>query len=291
MSQLSDDSALRGVIARVPILAEATELTVSVLLGGLSNITYLVVADGVECVVRITGHNGEVLGIDREREAVIARRAADAGIGPEILDFFLPEGHSVTRYLADAHRLSESEFASADMIPRIAARLKQVHQLNPVDGVFDPYKDIARWLVVVDEVGTPRPQRLRPLLQQVARIERSHAVNRVVTNVLCHNDTFYRNYLDDGTLWLIDWEFAAMGDPLYDLAGVSCWIDSASRDLLLREYFGHVDPTVRQHLDDLVAVYLCWCVVWSLVQIGETVIDVNFQDLAQEYLDMAEQSS
>ena len=291
MSQLPDDSALRGMIARVPVLAGASELMVSMLPGGLSNTTYLVVADGVECVVRITGHNGEVLGIDREREAVIARRAADAGIGPEVLDFFLPEGHSVTRYLADAHPLSESEFASADMIPRVAARLKQVHQLDPVDSVFNPYENIARWLVVADEVGTPRPQRLGALLGQVAQIERSHVANRVITNVLCHNDTFYRNYLDDGTLWLIDWEFAAMGDPLYDLAGVSYRIDSASRDLLLREYFGHVDPTVRKHLDDLVAVYLCRCVAWSLVQIGETVIDVNFQDLAQEYLDMAERST
>ena len=291
MTQLPDDPELREVIARVPFLAQAAEVTAVLLPGGFSNTTYLVVADGTECVVRVTGHNDELLGIDREREAAISRCAADAGIGPEVLAFFLPEGHSVTRYLAGAHPLSQREFASADMIPRVAARLKEVHQLGAVDGVFDPYRDIARWLVVVDDSGTLRSPRLARLVERVAQIKRSHLSERVVTRVLCHNDTFYRNYLDDGTLWLIDWEFAGMGDAFYDLAGVAYRIDAEARDLLLTGYFGFLDSGMRQTLDDLVLVYLCWCVLWSLVQIGKAVIDVNFRDLAEDYLEMADRAT
>ena len=40
--------------------------------------------------------------------------------------------------------------------------------------------------------------------------------------VLCHNDMLPANLIDDGSrLWLLDWEYAGAGHPLFDLAHVS----------------------------------------------------------------------
>ncbi len=38
---------------------------------------------------------------------------------------------------------------------------------------------------------------------------------------LCHNDLLNANFLDDGTLRILDWEYAGMGDAFFDLANFS----------------------------------------------------------------------
>ncbi len=289
MTPTVDDPVLLEIISRVPLLSGAANLVVSVLPGGLSNSSYRVVADEVECVVRITGKNGETLGIDRTREAAALRRAERAGIAPEVLAFFLPEGHSVTRFVANGRALTQTEFESGEMIPRLAQRLQDIHGLDPVEGSFDACDDIRRWMRIADGRGGRRPDRLDALLERVYEINGSLAAKRTVDPVLCHNDPYFRNFLDDGSLWVIDWEFAGMGDPLYDLAAVAYSFESEQRDLLLASYYGDVDPLIRHQLDDLIVVYLCWCVVWSVLQIDDGIIDCDFAQLAESYLDMVEQ--
>ena len=279
------DDPVREVVARVPVLADADELTAAPLVGGLSNANYLVTADGIRYVVRIAGESGPLLGIDRTREEAVARRAARAGIAPEVIAFLHPEGHAVTRYVTSAHPLTFEEFASPTMIPRVADRLRDIHGLDPVDGSFDPYADIARWLELVDARHLFRPDRLGPLLTRVAAVERAQA-SKPADPVLCHNDPYHLNFLDDGSLWVIDWEYAGMGDARYDLAGVGYGLDAAGRDLLVETYYGKVDPAVRRDLDDIINVYLCWNVVWSLLRIDDGENGFDYAAFAEELLDV-----
>jgi thiamine kinase-like enzyme len=103
--------------------------------------------------------------------------------------------------------------------------------------------------------------------------------------VLCHNDPYHLNFLDDGSLWLIDWEYAGMGDAMYDLAGIAYRLDSEGRDHLLRSYFGELGPTTREHLDALIPVYICWNAVWSLVETDGGTAGFDYVNLAEELLD------
>ncbi len=281
------DQAIADVIAATPALAAAEDLTLEELPGGLSNSNYLVTADGEQYVLRISGETSRDLGIDRVRETAVLEVVTAAGIAPEVESFFLPEGHSVTHFLSRARPLTEDEFRSHDMIPRVAARLRDIHALDPVEGVFDPYDDIRRWLAIIDDRGTARPVRLARLLEQVAETERERRERGPAAAALCHNDPYYRNFLDGERLWVIDWEYAGMGDPLYDLAGVGYTLDDAGRDLLLSSYFGHSDAARRRDLDRLIAVSLCWNVMWSLLQVGASSIDFDFATFADDLLDLA----
>ena len=69
MIPLPDQVMLADVIARVPVLAGAVDVSTSVLHGGLSNANYLVEADGARYVVRIGCDNAVLLGIDRTTES------------------------------------------------------------------------------------------------------------------------------------------------------------------------------------------------------------------------------
>ncbi len=284
MVPTGDDAILRYVVARVPELAQAADLQVTPLDGGLSNRNYVVGAAGVQFVIRIAGANGPLLGVDRVREKQVIDVVEGAGITPHVAAFVLPQGHAATRFLADAHALSIDEFTSPAMVPRLAAKLRDLHDLERVDGVFDPYADIERWMTLLTSKGTHLPSRLKPLLKLVIASKAVRPRPSEHDMVLCHNDPYHLNFLDNGSLWLIDWEYAGMNDPMYDLAAIGYTLDDEGRDLLLKAYFGSATTEARRDLDALVPVSLCWNVVWSLIQIDGGIEGFNYFSYSEELL-------
>ena len=284
MAPTGDDAILRDVIARVPEFAQATDLQVTPLDGGLSNRSYVVGAAGVQFVIRIAGANGPLLGVDRVREKQVIDIVEGAGITPHVAVFVLPHGHSATRFVAEAHALSIEEFTSPAMVPRLAAKLRDVHDLGRVDGIFDPYADIERWMTLLTSKGTRLPSRLKPLLELVIASKAIRPRPSEHDMVLCHNDPYHLNFLDNGSLWLIDWEYAAMNDPMYDLAGIGYTLDDEGCDLLLKAYFGSATTEARRDLDALIPVSLCWNVVWSLIQIDGGIEGFDYFSYSEELL-------
>lgn len=280
-----DAIQFRSIVAQVPSLARASELSIGVLSGGLTNSSYLVGAGDAQFVVRIGCDNATELGIDRVAEEAAITMAHDAGITPEIVLFVQPEGHLVMRYLSQASSISADELGAPVMIARVGSLLRDVHALGPVDRKFDPYADIRRWMSVVESRGSSVPDRLGPLLDLVERTERNRHPIPDSDLVLCHNDPYHLNFLDDGELWLIDWEYAGMGDAMYDLAGVAYRLDNEGRYRLLEAHFGAVDPRSLAHLEALIPVYVCWNVVWSLVESVGGVHGFDYVDLAEQFLD------
>ena len=256
--------------------------------GGLSNTNYLVNADGEMFVVRHGCDNAESLGIDRNREEAAARLAHDAGFAPEVVAFVQPEGHAVMRYLPDGEPPTIEEFTSPEMVQRVASRMRDVHALPRIDGVFDPFAVIDRWKAFLRRRGSRLPSRLGGLLDLVDVADAERRVLAPEDLVLCHNDPYHLNFLDDGSLWLIDWEYAGMGDPMYDLAGIGLNLDGEGRDLLLRSYYGDVTQELRRSLDRLIPVFLCWNTMWCLIQVEEGAVDFDYFAMAEDYLDVAD---
>jgi thiamine kinase-like enzyme len=283
----SDDPIFSELVVQVPAIADASTTYVSMLPGGLSNTNYLLDADGEMFVVRHGCRDADVLGIDRRREEAAARLAHAAGFAPELLVFTQPEGHAVIRYIADAEPPTLKEFTAPDMVARVASRMRDVHDLPPIDGIFDPFAVIGTWRDTLRDRGLRPPKRLEKLLERVEDADRDRLRLGPSELVLCHNDPYHLNFLDDGdSLWLIDWEYAGMGDPMYDLAGIALNLDQEGRRILLENHYGFVTPEMLQYLDRLIPVFLCWNAMWCMVQVGHGVADFDYFAMAEDYLDM-----
>jgi thiamine kinase-like enzyme len=282
----TDDPIFTRLVADVPAIADAETVSVSMLPGGLSNTNYLVNADGEMFVVRHGCDNAESLGIDRGREEAAARLAHDAGFAPEVVAFLQPEGHAIIRYLPDAEPPTIEQFTAPEMVVRVAHRMRDVHALPAIDGMFDPFAVIDHWGEILEQRGSRLPARLGGLVDLVAIAATERRILERDELVLCHNDPYHLNFLDDGCLWLIDWEYAGMGDPLYDLAGIGLNLDRESRDLLLRTYYGEVTPEMRRGLDLMIPVFLCWNTMWCLIQVEEGAVDFDYVAMTEEYLDL-----
>ena len=93
----------------------------------------------------------------------------------------------------------------------IATLLRAIHSLPPIKFRLDPRARARRYLHL-----TGGGELSREFLQACDRLTQ-HAT----TPVLCHNDLLRANRLrSNNRLLALDWEYAAMGDPLFDLAVV-----------------------------------------------------------------------
>ena len=82
----------------------------------------------------------------------------------------------------------------------------------------------------------------------------------------CHNDSVAENFIksEDGTIYLIDWEYSGMNDPLWDLSAL--FLESEftedSKDFLLDLYF---DGKIPNHLEEKLLIYqVLMDVLWSM---------------------------
>ena len=79
-----DRPTIEEVLSRARTFA-GKEVEVSEL-GGLTNVNYLVAADGIKHVVRIPGRSTELLAVDRENERQNATAAATTGVSPRVVE-------------------------------------------------------------------------------------------------------------------------------------------------------------------------------------------------------------
>ena len=275
---------IQSIIAQIPawsqarIGAAARRITVEPRKGGLTNANYLLTVDGERFVLRLSGDNTAQLGINRETELDALMAASSAGIAPQVVLFTLPEGHLVTRFV-EGHEWTVEEFKAPDVIRRVAATLRRVHALPPIEGAFSPYRDVEQRLAIARTRNVDLPERLDALLERLYAIERERAEESSLK--LCHNDPFHNNFIDDGNVYLFDWEFAGMGDIFFDLASACHFGTAEQKDYLLECYFGEVTQDARHTLEQMWYVVAFWNAAWALLQIGNPHADFDYTGMAR----------
>src|ERR1051325_10440868 len=117
------------VIARVPMWANAQEIQVSPLDGGITNHNYRVNVGGKSFQLRIAGENTELLGINREHEYKANLIAGELEIAPEVVYFIEPEGYLVTRFI-DGRPILPEEIRQPENLQRVARSEEHTSELQ-----------------------------------------------------------------------------------------------------------------------------------------------------------------
>ena len=91
-------------------------------------------------------------------------------------------------------------------------------------------------------LGSPPSDVEQAAIREMQAIRSALATHPVAPRP-CHCDPTGRNLLDTGEkVWLVDWEYSGMNDPMWDLAyfSIESLLDEAGDRALLTAYFGHV---------------------------------------------------
>src|SRR4051812_15109112 len=210
--------------------------TVSELGGGITNRNYKVGVGGELFVLRMGGANTGLLGIDRAVEHGAGKRAHEVGVGPEVVAFEPAGGWLVSRFI-EGHPISIEEMRQPQMLKRVAAALRAFHSAGPIPGRFDAWAVVQEYRDKARAHGVEGPAAFAAAWEVATRIRSARAAREPVP---CHNDLLNANFLDDGSIRIVDWEYAGMGDRFFDLANFSINHEFQIEDdrRLLAEYFG-----------------------------------------------------
>lgn len=253
--------------------------TIEPLGGGITNRNFKVQVDGQELVLRVGGKDTELLGIDRAAEHVASLVAAELGLGPEVVAFVEPEGYLVTRYV-------DGEVGKVD-VAWVGEALRRMHDGPALPGRFDSFRVVEEYRATARKHGITVPLvygRLKEIADEIERLRFGAPIRP------CHNDLLNANFIGDGTrTWLVDWEYAGMGDPFFDLGNfaVNHELDESGETELLAAY-GSNDSralVLMRFMSDFREA------MWGVVQLAISELDFDFEAYAAEHFERLARTS
>lgn len=252
--------------------------------GGITNRNYRVRFGELDYVVRLPGRDTGLLGISRTAERVANQTAAELGFAPAVAAG--DEDYLVTEFLvceavdADALRAAPESVARA---------LRAFHESGAelparfwVPELLDQYASIA------NQRGGSLPEAYAPTQALARRIADVLPLRRPQP---CHDDLLPANLLalvPSGAIALVDWEYAGMGHPLFDLGNlaVNNEFDEAAEDRLLQAYFDA--PPTDGHRAALALMRIMSDAreaAWGVIQSVLSELDFDFDAYAAKHFE------
>ncbi len=216
---------------RIPAWRGAENLTIEPVAAGLSNRSYLVTAGGDRYVLRMPARTGP--GPDPAVGFAAHRTAAAVGLAPEVVHADAGTGLLVTQWVA-GERFDEAQLERPAQRARLADVLTRLHRLPPPPERHRPLEvaeSLWAWYRRYAEVDGELAR-----WRDAYQAEAPALVGGLEPDCLCHLDLVGANVLDTGDrLVLLDFEWAAAGDALMDLAFIASSADlsPAATDALL----------------------------------------------------------
>lgn len=209
------------------------------LCGGSVNRSYSVFTPAGRFVLRLSQGPDAWLTCDRSVERELHRIASKALIAPRIVAADSDDWWMVTEYV-NGRLWMEPDFANPTRLARLGDTLRQLHMLGPPDiGRFDLLQALSGY---AERVGAEPSY-----LDWAAAAWRVSGADERPLAIL-HHDLHGCNLIETSDrLVLIDWECAAVSDPLLDVACILSYHESARPYAsLLLQHSGLQDITSRQ---------------------------------------------
>ncbi len=259
------------------------QAVVTPLSGGITNHNFKVDVDGQSFVLRMSGAKTSLLGIDRRVEREASRRAAAVGVGPEVADFIEPESWLVTRFI-HGRPIPLGEMKRPETIKRVAATLRRFHDALPIPGRFDSHAVVEEYRREAETHGVRIPDAYDEAHEVSERIRAARGSQPLVP---CHNDLLNANFLDDGEVRIVDWEYAGMGDRFFDLANFSVNHEFGVDEdrALLAAYLGEVTDGALTDLRRMKFMSDFREAMWGVLQSGISELDFDFKAYAAKHFD------
>jgi thiamine kinase-like enzyme len=270
----SDDRGLaqaRQVLDGLALFASADRSTLALTrLGGTTNLVFRVDAGPRHNVLRVPGKGTEEY-INRSHEARAARETARVQVSPAVLHFDPGSGVMVTQLVEHAVTMTPDGFRTRAGAPARAGEvLRRLHSSDALFNFrFELFAMIDDYRKVLAGTDTMRPSGYHDVVEE-ASVVRAALAAHALPSVACHCDPLCENFLDTGErMWLVDWEYSGMNDPLWDLGDLSVegGFDAAQDEQMMRAYFGgEARPAERGRI----VIYKAMCdllwTLWGLIQ-------------------------
>lgn len=210
---------------------------------GLSNHSFLLEADEQRWVLRLDSPGSESLGVNRDREYRIHQLVATAGLAPTCLKADQKRGYFITEYVEQEP--SFKRFSPREQLDYLYTFFTKLHKLSLDMPPFDYLAQLNRL--------SKNSALSSELVQALKHLESDGNLS------VCHHDPNPDNVMfRSEKVIMIDWEYAALGNPVMDLAGLIHDWPFSTQDVSQKF---DVDPVL---LDAGVTIYAAMNRYWPL---------------------------
>lgn len=243
-------------------------------LGGMTNQNYLVKTTNNQYIVKFFGKGTDKL-IDRKNEKFNIELLKDLKLDVENYLFDIEAGIKVNQYIENAETLNLNTIKTK--FEKIAPILQTIHASGKeLKGEFAPFDEIKKYESLIQgEIYYPNYEAVRKsvfsLKEELEKIG--------VDKKSCHIDLVPENFIEgpDGHLYLIDWEYSSMNDPMWDLAALflESEFTTDEEDSFLSYYESEQTPVSREKI----RIYkILQDIIWSLWTIYKEENGADFGD-------------
>ena len=188
------------------------------------------------------------------------------------------------RVIAGSSLGCEIHFVRLAAIGGAKAGLPGIPGLPSIPGVFSPFLVVRDYAKIAREHNITFPEKFDWLISQMNDAEAA-MMNTSRIQRPCHNDLLNGNFLLANQLYILDWEYAGMGDVFFDLANFSNNHELSEDEdhFLLDCYFGRVSSQAIAHMNIMKIMSDFREAMWGLVQVRISDLDFDFLGYANQH--------
>ena len=256
------------------LLSQEEEVLSVEQLGGMTNQNYLAITTNKQYIVKFFGKGTEKM-INRQDEKYNLELLKDLDLDVKNYLFDIEAGIKVNEYIESAITLDSTSIKTK--FDKIAPILQTIHASGKeLRGEFAPFEEIKKYESLIEEkIPYANYEAVR---KEVFSLEKRLA-DLGVDRKSCHIDLVPENFIESpqGRLYLIDWEYSSMNDPMWDLAAL--FLESEftrqEEEAFLSHYESEQTPVSREKI----AIYkILQDAIWSLWTVYKEEQGADFGD-------------
>ena len=256
------------------LLSEEEEVLSVEQLGGMTNQNYLVKTTNKQYIVKFFGKGTEKL-INRQDEKYNLELLKDLDLDVKNYLFDIEAGIKVNEYIESAITLDSTSIKTK--FDKIAPILQTIHASGKeLRGEFAPFEEIKKYESLIEEkIPYANYEAVR---EEVFSLEKRLA-DLGVDRKSCHIDLVPENFIESpqGRLYLIDWEYSSMNDPMWDLAAL--FLESEFTPQEEEAFLSHYESDQTPVSREKIAIYkILQDTIWSLWTVYKEEQGADFGD-------------
>ena len=256
------------------LLSQEEEVLSVEQLGGMTNQNYLVKTTNKQYIVKFFGKGTEKL-INRQDEKYNLELLKDLDLDVKNYLFDIEAGIKVNEYIESAITLDSTSIKTK--FDKIAPILQTIHASGKeLRGEFAPFEEIKKYESLIEEkIPYVNYEAVR---EEVFSLEKRLA-DLGVDRKSCHIDLVPENFIESpqGRLYLIDWEYSSMNDPMWDLAAL--FLESEFTPQEEEAFLSHYESDQTPVSREKIAIYkILQDTIWSLWTVYKEEQGADFGD-------------
>jgi len=272
----TDELNIRLALNLIPKWNSENTKLIKVLADSITCTSYLLLRDKKEYVLRIDKPFTNGISPNRVNESVIRRALSKNNFSSKLI-YSNPEKGLLLNEFLTGRAWTDKDIHSEVRLIRLAYKLKKLHNLEIEAEPFDLMGGIKAY---VNDLGTQQAKNWGETASNFLAMCSQRPLS------LCHNDLHAKNIIEGDELYFIDWEYAGLGNPLFDVATIfqHHQLTNEQREIFFQNYFDEINSVDRQDIYFYTQIYDLLLALWLSMLIKST--DLNPDQTQQSLIEL-----